>query len=297
LEDLLGGGSLAFFDAMAPIVVADSLDMKVLFRASRYGKGDGADYLNAALNRAAYEAFVSALVSASRIPFETFEAEEARYFEGCLPIEVMAERGTETLRFGPMKPVGLTDPNTGLRPWAVVQLRQDDIAASYWNLVGFQTKLTKAEQKRVFRTIPGLENARFVRYGMIHRNTFVDAPVHLDSLLRLRKRPGIRLAGQLTGVEGYVESAATGLMVGRTLAAELRGAEPVPPPPESAMGGLVAHLTTTRAGSGFQPANITWGLMRCPPEHRPIRSRKERRLAHGVTALQLIQQWAHSLAR
>ena len=215
LEELLGEGALAFFDAIAPIVTADSLDMKRLFAASRYGKGEGDDYLNAPMDRETYERFLDELLAAERVPFQEFEAADIRYFEGCLPIEVMAERGRETLRWGPMKPVGLVDPVTGARPWAVVQLRRDDLAGEHLNLVGFQTKLTKPEQKRVFRLIPGLEAARFVRFGMIHRNTFINAPRHLDPFLRLRARPAVRLAGQITGVEGYVESAATGLLAGR----------------------------------------------------------------------------------
>jgi methylenetetrahydrofolate--tRNA-(uracil-5-)-methyltransferase len=176
LDSALGGEALSFYDAVAPIVAADSLDLDRLFRASRYGKGDGADYLNAPLDRRTYDDFVSALLAADKVPLKDFESEDIRYFEGCLPIEVMAERGRDTLRFGPMKPVGLEDPVTGLRPWAVVQLRQDDLAAEHWNLVGFQTKLTHGEQKRIFRALPGLEAARFVRFGMIHRNTFINAP-------------------------------------------------------------------------------------------------------------------------
>jgi len=215
LDDCLGEKALSFFDAVAPIVAADSLDLQRLFRASRYSKGDGADYLNSALDRDAYESFVDALLRAERVPFKEFEQTDIAYFEGCLPIEVMAERGRETLRYGPMKPVGLTDPISGRRPWAVVQLRQDDLAAEHWNLVGFQTKLTHGEQKRIFRSLPGLAEARFVRLGMIHRNTFINAPLHLDDTLRLRQRPDIRLAGQITGVEGYVESAATGLIAAR----------------------------------------------------------------------------------
>ena len=217
LDELLGEGSLAFFDAIAPIVAADSIDREQLFRASRYDKG-GDDYLNIPLDRERYEAFVAELLAAETVAFRDFEAADLTYFEGCLPIEVMAERGIDTLRYGPMKPVGLVDPRTGRRPWAVVQLRQDDLAAEHWNIVGFQTKLTMAEQKRVFRTLPGLANARFVRFGMIHRNTFINAPNHLDEQLRVVRRPELRLAGQLTGVEGYVESAATGALAARSLA-------------------------------------------------------------------------------
>jgi len=294
IEGVLGEGALAFYDAIAPIVAAESLDHERLFRASRYGKGGGGHYLNAAMDREQYEGFVAELGEADRVPFKEFETEDIRYFEGCLPIEVMAERGLDTLRFGPMKPVGLEDPATGRRPWAVVQLRQDDLAADHWNLVGFQTKLTRSEQQRVFRTIPGLERARFVRFGMIHRNTFLNSPAHLDELLRLRRRPEIRLAGQVTGVEGYVESAATGLLAGRFVAAEFDGGSPAPPPPETALGGLVRHLTRTEAAD-FQPSNITWGLMVVPPELRSVRNRRERRERHAELAVERIGRWAETL--
>ncbi len=294
LEEELGGEALSFFDAVAPIVTADSLDLDRLYRASRYGKGDGADYLNAPLDREQYQRFVEELLAAERVPFKEFEHRDMQYFEGCLPIEVMAERGLETLRFGPMKPVGLEDPATGRRPWAVVQLRQDDLAAEHWNMVGFQTKLTHAEQKRVFRTIPGLEAARFVRLGMIHRNTFINAPLHLDTALRLRRRPSLRLAGQITGVEGYVESAATGLVVARMYAAQLAGRDVPPPPPETALGGLVRHLTASNARN-FQPANINWGLMSVPVEVAGIRERRERRARHADLAVAACRRWAESL--
>jgi methylenetetrahydrofolate--tRNA-(uracil-5-)-methyltransferase len=295
LEGLLGDEALSFFDAVAPIVAADSLDMGRLFRASRYGKGDGADYLNSPLDRAAYEHFVDELLVAERVPFKDFEAQDMQYFEGCLPVEVMADRGRDTLRYGPMKPVGLINPVDGRRPWAVVQLRQDDLAGDHWNLVGFQTKLAHHEQKRIFRTLPGLEQARFVRLGMIHRNTFINAPRHLDAAFRLRALPGIRLAGQITGVEGYVESAATGLIAARMLAAELGGrAAAPPPPPETALGGLVRHLTAS-SPARFQPSNITWGLMATPSEFRSVRSRRERRLLHAARAVELVRGWADSL--
>ena len=295
LERELGEGALAFFDAIAPIVAHDSLNHDRLFRASRYGKGAGDDYLNAPLSRAEYEAFVARLTAAATVPFKSFEADQVRYFEGCLPIEVMAERGVETLRFGPMKPVGLTDPSTGRRPWAVLQLRQDDLAAEHWNLVGFQTKLTIPEQQRVFKTLPGLEGARFVRYGMIHRNTFVNAPMHLDPTLRLLSRPGLRLAGQMTGVEGYVESAATGLLAGLLSASELAGGRPAPPPPETAHGGLIRHLTE-RDRTRFQPSNITWGLIASPPTLTTLRDRRLRRQAQARHALDALRQWADGLA-
>ena len=294
LVELLGEEALSFFDAVAPIVAADSLDTERLFRASRYDKGGGADYLNSALDREAYEQFVDALLAAEKLSFKDFETRDVRYFEGCLPIEEMAARGRDTLRYGPMKPVGLVDPATGRRPWAVVQLRQDDLAADHWNLVGFQTKLTRPEQKRIFRLLPGLEAARFVRFGMIHRNTFINAPLQLDELLRLRHRPDLRLAGQITGVEGYVESAATGLIAAYTLAAELAGTEPSPPPPETALGGLMRHLTQSKAAT-FQPSNINWGLMTLPPEVLGIRDRRERRQRHAARALELSSAWIESL--
>ncbi|NOZ78636.1 MAG: methylenetetrahydrofolate--tRNA-(uracil(54)-C(5))-methyltransferase (FADH(2)-oxidizing) TrmFO [Acidobacteria bacterium] len=290
LETALGEGALAFYDAVAPIVAADSLDHERLFAGSRYAKGGGDDYLNAPMNRDEYDMFVTELLAAEKVPFRTFETGEIHYFEGCLPIEVMAERGRDTLRYGPMKPVGLTDPRTGACPWAVVQLRRDDLAAEQWNLVGFQTKLTRPEQRRVFRLIPGLANARFIRYGMIHRNTFVNAPAHLDALLRLRSRPDLRLAGQMTGVEGYVESAATGLLAGRMLAKELAGEPVEPPPAATAMGGLIRHLTARRPDR-FEPANISWGLIRCPLELVTIRDKRERRHLQAAAALDLIRRW------
>jgi methylenetetrahydrofolate--tRNA-(uracil-5-)-methyltransferase len=294
LNQQLGGEALSFFDAIAPIVAADSLDMSRLFRASRYGKGGGEDYLNSALDQQQYEQFVDALVTAEKVPFRDFESRDMRFFEGCLPIEVMAERGRETLRFGPMKPVGLRDPQTGRRPWAVVQLRQDDLAGEHWNVVGFQTKLTYSEQKRVFRTLPGLEKARFVRLGMIHRNTFINAPEHLDATLRLRTRPELRLAGQITGVEGYVESAATGLLAARFFAAELAGIAASPPPPETALGGLIRHLQASSPKS-FQPANINWGLMSVPVELLAIKDRHQRRLRHADRAVEIARDWGRTL--
>jgi methylenetetrahydrofolate--tRNA-(uracil-5-)-methyltransferase len=294
LDRELGGEALSFFDAIAPIVAADSLDLGCLFRASRYDKGAGDGYLNVPRDRDTYEKFIDALLAAEKVPFKEFENTDIRYFEGCLPIEVMAERGRDTLRFGPMKPVGLMDPSTGRRPWAVVQLRQDDLAAEHWNLVGFQTKLTHGEQKRIFRTLPGLKQARFVRFGMIHRNTFINAPRHLDPTLCLRGRPLVKLAGQITGVEGYVESAATGLLAARLMIAGLAGREPEPPPPETAFGGLVRHLTLSNAND-FQPSNINWGLMSPPPEVAAVKNRRERRLRHAELAVESCRRWAQSL--
>ncbi len=287
LEALLGTGSLAFFDAVAPVVAADSLDMDRLYFGSRWGKG-GADYLNAPLDEGAYLAFVAALRSAERV--EVREADrDLPFFEGCLPIEEMADRGTDTLRFGPMKPVGLPDPRTGRLPHAVVQLRRDDLAAAHWNLVGFQTRMTFAAQKRVFRLIPGLEHARFVRLGMVHRNTFVCAPRHLDAQLRLRPRPDLRLAGQLTGVEGYVESAATGLLAGLFTACDLLGLTAPPVPGWTAHGGLIRHLVE-RPPHRFQPANVSWGSIAEPPSPLPL-GRGARRAAAAAAALAAIRGW------
>jgi methylenetetrahydrofolate--tRNA-(uracil-5-)-methyltransferase len=294
LDELLDDSPLSFFDAIAPIVAADSLDLETLFRASRYDKGGGDDYLNAALDRAAYERFVDELLAADTSAFRDFEQQDIQYFDGCLPIEEMAARGRDTLRFGPMKPVGLEDPTTGRRPWAVVQLRQDDLAADHWNMVGFQTRLTHGDQKRIFRTLPGLENARFVRLGMIHRNTFINAPAHLDGVLGLRRRPDVRLAGQITGVEGYVESAATGLLAARFVLAGLAGESPQPPPPETALGGLMRHLTDSNPRR-FQPANINWGLIAGTEETARIRGKRERREAQARIALERLASWAETL--
>lgn len=288
LTALLGEGSLSFFDAIAPVVAADSLEMDRLYRASRYGKGGGDDYLNAPLGHGEYLAFVQALRSAEKVPTKEFER-EIPYFEGCLPIEVMAERGVDTLRYGPMKPVGLPDPRTGRIPYAVVQLRQDDLAAAHWNLVGFQTRMTFGAQQQVFRLIPGLEHARFARLGMIHRNTFICAPRHLDVQLRVKMRPSLRLAGQLTGVEGYVESAATGLAAALYVAAEMRDLEVPTLPAWTAHGGLVRHLTE-RPPHRFQPANASWGLMVDPPAELP-REKSARRKAAVTAALGTIRSW------
>jgi len=292
LVELLGDGSLSFFDAIAPVIAADSLDHAVLFAASRYGKGGGADYLNAPMDREQYHAFVAALRAADTVPLKEFER-DVPFFEGCLPIEVMAERGVDTLRWGPMKPVGLPDPRTGRPPFAVVQLRRDDLACEQWNIVGFQTRMTFSAQQRVFRLIPGLERARFVRLGMIHRNSFICAPRHLDATLRLVARGSLRLAGQITGVEGYVESAATGLLAGLHLAAELRAVVPPKLPGWTAHGGLIRHLTL-RPPRGFQPANAAWGLMIDPPIQLP-RDKGNRRLLASAWALESIREWRAAL--
>lgn len=257
-----GEASLAFFDAIAPIVHKDSIDMSKAWLQSRWDKGEGADYINCPLDKDQYEAFVAGLVAGEKTDFKEWE-KSTPYFEGCLPIEVMAERGAETLRFGPMKPIGLTNPATGGRAYAVVQLRQDNALGTLYNMVGFQTKLKYAEQVRLFRTIPGLENAEFARLGGIHRNTFLNSPKLLDGQLRLKAEPRLRFAGQITGVEGYVESAAIGLLAGRFAAAEKLGRAEAPPPPTTAFGALLAHLTGGANADTFQPMNCNFGLF--PP--------------------------------
>ncbi|MGB8870043.1 MAG: methylenetetrahydrofolate--tRNA-(uracil(54)-C(5))-methyltransferase (FADH(2)-oxidizing) TrmFO [Rhodomicrobium sp.] len=273
INALTGEDALSFFDAIAPIVMRDSVDMDVAWMQSRYDKpgpaGTGADYINCPMSQEVYEAFIDALLGAEKTEFKDWE-KSTPYFEGCLPIEVMAERGRETLRFGPMKPVGLTDPRTGRWPYAVVQLRQDNALGTLWNMVGFQTKLKHGEQSRVFRTIPGLEHAVFARLGGLHRNTFLNSPKLLDASLRLKADPRLRFAGQVTGVEGYVESAAIGLVAGRFAGAELQGREAIPLPPTTALGALVAHITgghlaeeSAGAPRSFQPMNVNFGLF--PP--------------------------------
>jgi len=254
----LGDKYLYFYDSVAPIVEASSLDMTKLYAASRWGKGGGDDYLNAPMSKAEYHAFVNELLTGERVPFHDFE--KAVFFEGCLPIEAMADRGIETLRHGPMKPFGLRHPVTGREPYAVVQLRQDDLAKDHYNVVGFQTKLKVGEQKRVFRTIPGFTNAEFVRFGMLHRNTYLNGPAHLDRLFRWKKDPRVFFGGQITGVEGYLESAATGLMIGVTLAQLLEGREPLPIPFTTALGALSRHVSEPRE-QDFSPANVTFGII------------------------------------
>lgn len=256
LTGLVGGEHLYFYDSIAPIVDCEDLDLSKLFRASRYDKGDGADYLNAPLDRDQYLAFHRAVTEAEVTPLPEFE--RTLFFEGCLPIEELARRGVDTLRFGPMKPVGLRNPD-GQRPYAVVQLRQEDLAQTRYNLVGFQSRMKWGEQKRVFRTIPGLERARFARLGQVHRNTFVNSPLHLNRFYRLKARPRIRLAGQITGVEGYLESAATGLIVGLYLSLERVGASTSALPATTALGALARHVTESNP-ERFQPANINFGV-------------------------------------
>ena len=260
-----GAESLAFFDAIAPIVHADSIDMSRAWMQSRYDKGETeaerTAYLNCPMDRARYEAFIDAVLAAEKTEFH--EGENAPYFDGCLPIEVMAERGRETLRHGPMKPVGLTNPHQPeVKPYAVVQLRRDNALGTLYNIVGFQTKMKYGAQTDVFRIIPGLENARFARLGGIHRNTFLNSPTLLDAQMRLRARPHIRFAGQITGVEGYVESAAMGLLAGRLAATEMLGAPLPPPPQDSAMGALVHHITGGAEAKTFQPMNVNFGIFR-----------------------------------
>ena len=259
LADAVGAKHLAYYDAIAPVITADSIDWEKVFRASRYDKGEDDAYVNCPLNREEYERFVQAVLDAEKVAPREFE--DAKYFEGCLPIEVMAERGPRTLSFGPMKPVGLDDPRTGRWPYAVVQLRPEDVDRSAYNIVGFQTRMKHAEQKRVFALIPGLESAEFLRFGSVHRNTFVDAPNALADDLSLRAMPGVHLAGQITGVEGYVESAACGLVLGTLLARRARGLDPALPADTTALGSLWRHLRRAPAGKQkFQPSNVIFSM-------------------------------------
>src|SRR3954471_16864166 len=285
-----GEGALAFFDAIAPIVHRYSIDMDVAWMAARWDKG-GKDYVNCPLDKPQYEDFVAALVAGEKMPFHEWE-KDTPYFEGCMPIEVMAERGPETLRHGPMKPVGLDNPRTGRWPYAVVQLRQDNALGTLWNMVGFQTKLKHGEQVRIFRTIPALENAEFARLGGIHRNSFINSPRLLDRELRLRSKPNIRFAGQITGCEGYVESAAVGLLAARFAAAELRGEALPPPPPETALGALLAHITGGADAETFQPMNVNFGLM--PPIEGRWK-RADRKKAYTDRARAALAEWLQSI--
>lgn len=275
LERLVGA-RLAYYDAIAPIISAESIDASKVWKQSRYGKGaeDGADeaYINCPFDEAEYKAFVAALKSSEKVEARAFE--DVRYFEGCLPCEVMAERGEMTLAFGPMKPVGLEDPRTGKRPYAVIQLRPEDHAATAYNLVGFQTRMKYAEQTRVFRMVPGLEEAEFLRMGSVHRNTFVDAPTLLDETMQLKNAPGVYVAGQISGVEGYVESAAGGFLCAVMLARRLRGEEVVMPPKTTAFGGLLTHLSRVPPSGSYQPSNITWAHI--PPLEGLSRKLKKR---------------------
>jgi len=289
IANLTGTRSLYFYDAISPIVTRESVNMKVTFRASRYGKG-GDDYINCPMTKEHYYRFVDELLKAERIPTRDFE--KALPFEGCLPIEDMAERGADTLAFGPLKPVGLIDPKTGQQPFAVVQLRQDNLSDTLYSMVGFQTKLRWREQERIFRMTPGLERAEFVRFGSQHRNTFINAPKILRNTLQMRKRPNIFFAGQLTGVEGYVESAAMGLLAGLNGNRLMRGMDPVVPPPTTSLGSLVTYITRC-SFKDFQPMNVNFGLF--PPLSPMLKGRlKRRRLAER--ALKDLEAWKEAIA-
>jgi methylenetetrahydrofolate--tRNA-(uracil-5-)-methyltransferase len=286
-----GQEHLAFFDAIAPIIHRESIDFDIAWFQSRYDKegpgGGVADYINLPLTKAQYHDFVAALLVGEKTDFKEWE-KSTPYFEACLPIEVMAVRGLDTLRFGPMKPVGLSDPRTGFRPHAVVQLRQDNALGTLWNMVGFQTKLKHGEQVRIFRTIPGLEKAEFARLGGLHRNTFINSPRLLDRELRLKNKPHIRFAGQVTGVEGYVESAAIGLLAGRFAAAEAAGRAAPLPPPTTAFGALLAHITGGADEKTFQPMNVNFGLF--PPLEKKVKG-KDRKQAMSDRALADLAAW------
>ena len=288
-----GAEALAFFDAIAPIVYAESVDMSVAWMQSRYDKGETVEeqtaYMNCPMDKAQYEAFIDAILAAEKTEFH--EGETAGYFDGCLPIEVMAERGRETLRFGPMKPVGLTNPHSEKKPYAVVQLRRDNKLGTLYNIVGFQTKMKYGAQTDVFRMIPGLHEASFARLGGIHRNTFINSPTLLDEQMRLKSRPNIRFAGQITGVEGYVESAAMGLLAGRMAAAELLGRVLPPPPPETATGALITHITGGAEAKTFQPMNVNFGLFPPIDAKGGRRGRKDRYKAYTDRAKEAFTGW------
>lgn len=296
---LTGEASLAFFDAIAPIIHTQSIDLSKAWFQSRYDKpgpgGTGKDYINCALDKYQYESFVAALIAGEKTDFKEWE-KTTPYFEGCLPIEVMASRGIETLRYGPMKPVGLTNPHSDQRPYAVVQLRQDNALGTLYNMVGFQTKLKYAEQVRIFKTLPGLENAEFARLGGLHRNTFINSPRLLDQQLRLKAMPRLRFAGQITGVEGYVESAAIGLLAGCFAAAEHRGQDLASPPETTALGALHRHITGGAHAETFQPMNVNFGLF--PPLPIAVLRRKgaDRKKAHATRALADLDQWLKNSA-
>ena len=292
IAEFAGEGHLYFYDAISPIVDAATIDRARVFAASRYGKG-GDDYLNAPMTQPEYLAFYEALAAAESAEIRDFE--RALYFEGCLPIEELARRGVDTLRFGPMKPVGLIDPRTCRRPYAVVQLRRENLMADSYNLVGFQNHLRFPEQRRIFRMIPGLQNAEFLRYGQIHRNTYLLAPALLEATLQTRKRHDLFFAGQICGVEGYVESIATGLLAGMNAARLVQGRPPAVPPRQTACGSLI-HYITGVAREQFQPANVSFGLLpEAPDEIRRIRDRKERHRLQVDEALRIMDAWIESL--
>lgn len=283
LAALTGAEHLYFYDAMAPIVSAESVDMSIAFRASRYGQGGGeGDYLNCPMDKRQYEVFVDALLGADTLALRDFEREDPRFFEACLPVEVLARRGLKALAFGPLKPVGLTDPRTGRRPYAVVQLRQDNQAATLFNLVGFQTNLKWGEQQRVFRLIPGLEQAEFVRFGQMHRNTYINSPSLLDASMQFRERDDLFFAGQVTGTEGYIGSTASGLVAGLNMARRLRG-EPLLAFPKTTMIGALCHYVSSAAMEGFQPMKANFGLL--PPLEPPVRNKRERYAAYARRSL------------
>lgn len=286
-----GEDQLAFFDAIAPIIHKDSIDFSICWYQSRYDKigpgGDGKDYINCPLNEEEYNNFLDAMIAGEKTEFKEWE-KDTPYFNGCLPVEVMAERGRKTLLFGPMKPVGLTDPRTQKRPFAVLQLRQDNKLGTLYNMVGFQTKLKYADQTNVFRMVPGLQNAEFARLGGLHRNTFINSPRLLDNLMRIEKTPHIRFAGQITGVEGYVESAATGLLAGMFAADEINGLESKTPPKNTALGSLLSHITGGANADSFQPMNINFGLFE-PPEKRMTKT--QRYEFYSQRALSELENW------
>ncbi|WP_195985262.1 methylenetetrahydrofolate--tRNA-(uracil(54)-C(5))-methyltransferase (FADH(2)-oxidizing) TrmFO [Clostridium sp. D33t1_170424_F3] len=281
----LCGGGLSFFDAAAPIVTAESLNRERIFAASRYGKGEDDAYLNCPMDKEEYERFYEALIHAERAPVHDFDVADPKVYEGCMPVEVMAQRGADTIRFGPLKPVGLRDPHTGHRPWAVVQLRREDREGTLYNLVGFQTNLKFGEQKRVFGLIPGLEQAEFIRYGVMHRNTFLNSPEVLNSDYSLRKNPNLFFAGQITGVEGYMESASSGLMAGRNAARRAQEKETLTLPPETMIGALSRYVQNG-GESDFQPMGANFGVM--PPIEPHIRDKRARYAAFSERSLQLL---------
>ncbi len=296
IGEATGADALAFFDAIAPIVHHHSIDMDIAWMASRWDKGETKDYINCPMNREQYLAFHQALLDGEKTEFKEWE-KDTPYFDGCMPIEVMAERGVDTMRYGPMKPVGLDDPRTGRWPHAVVQLRQDNALGTLWNIVGFQTKLKHGEQVRLFRSIPGLEKAEFARLGGLHRNTFIQSPKLLDGTLRLKSQPNLRFAGQITGCEGYVESSAIGLLAGRFAAAELLGRPIDPPPPTTALGALLGHITGGADADSYQPMNVNFGLFPPLDGARGGRKRKaDRKVMMAERASAALKAWMLSAA-
>jgi methylenetetrahydrofolate--tRNA-(uracil-5-)-methyltransferase len=289
IGEMTGTEHLHFYDAIAPILDAETIDMSIAFKASRYGKG-GDDYINCAMNKDEYDAFFDALTEAEKVPVREFES--MRCFEGCMPIESMAERGRDTLRHGPMKPVGIDDPRTGRWPYAVVQLRMENAEGTAYNIVGFQTRLKWPEQARVFRMIPGLHKVEFIRFGSLHRNTFINGPMFLLDSLQLKDRPDVFMAGQVSGVEGYVESAAMGLLAGMNAARRLEEKKILPPPETTAFGALVTHLTKTEPGR-FQPTNVIFSLF--PPLEQKMRQKDLRRAALVERALFALEDWRRKL--